>query len=344
MHAPETKVVSLSKLQESPDNHRKNFGNLSELAESIRSQGILQPPVARDTGKGLELVFGHRRYRAAKMAGLKEMPIIVREMSAQEALEARLAENVQRDDVTAVELAEGYVNLMKYGLDADSVADKVGVSRASVYNMLKLNEATDDVKKALTVGRITLVHAITIARVKSPRVQLQALADVLKLSKDGEPPTKNAVLKLVSNRYLNEGHGTVKKKREAPAKDTSKAELRARVVARLRRRVGDIVERESQFDSTALRTMALALMEEGGSAREEVLAHRKVKKSALAKVPPNQLRAMLVELAIANWAVLDGDAYSPAAKVLASSYGVDLKEIEAAVEAEDTAEGIFKKV
>jgi ParB family chromosome partitioning protein len=133
---------------------------LRDLAESIRSQGILQPLVVRPGKSGLELIAGERRWRAARLAGLAEVPVLERHATDREVLELALVENLQRENLNPLEEALGYSELQsRFELTQDEVARKVGRSRAAVANALRLLKLPDDVKDALKAGQLSVGHA-----------------------------------------------------------------------------------------------------------------------------------------------------------------------------------------
>lgn len=134
---------------------------LEELAHSVRSRGIVQPIVVRPTGNGgFEIVAGERRWRAAQMAGLHEVPVVVRECSDSEAAAVALIENIQREDLNPIEEAEGYRTLVgEFGLTHQVLADTVGRSRSSVSNTLRLLELNRDVRALVEQGELDMGHA-----------------------------------------------------------------------------------------------------------------------------------------------------------------------------------------
>ena len=134
---------------------------LEELAHSVRSRGIVQPLVVRPTGSGgFEIVAGERRWRAAQMAGLHEVPVVVRECSDSEAAAVALIENIQREDLNPIEEAEGYRTLAgEFGLTHQELADTVGRSRSSVSNTLRLLELNRDVRAMVEQGELDMGHA-----------------------------------------------------------------------------------------------------------------------------------------------------------------------------------------
>jgi ParB family chromosome partitioning protein len=133
---------------------------LEELVASIREKGVLQPVLVRPTPDGYELVAGERRFRAAEAAGLSTVPAVVRRLSDREALEAALVENIQRTDLNAIELAEGYQRLVHdFSLSQEQVAERVGKDRATVANTVRLLKLPPPVRQAVADGRLTAGHA-----------------------------------------------------------------------------------------------------------------------------------------------------------------------------------------
>jgi len=177
--------------------------SLEELAESIRQVGVLSPILVRPVGEGAyEIIAGERRYRAAKQAGLEQIPVIVRAANAQSTLEMAIIENVQRVDIGAIEAAEAYDRLIKdFGMTQEEVALKVGKSRSAVANLLRLLKLTEEARQALMNGRITEGHARALLLAKTNDQQLDWLERVLTeglnvrqteaLAKVGEKPLIN---------------------------------------------------------------------------------------------------------------------------------------------------------
>ncbi len=133
---------------------------LEELAASIREKGVLQPVLVRPTPDGYELVAGERRFRAAEAAGLLSVPAVVRKLSDREALEAALVENIQRADLNAIELAEGYQRLVNdFDLSQEQVAERVGKDRATVANTIRLLKLPPPVRQSVADGRLSAGHA-----------------------------------------------------------------------------------------------------------------------------------------------------------------------------------------
>ncbi len=141
---------------------RRHFAEdeMAALADSIRAQGIIQPLIVRKDANGYELVAGERRLRAAKMAGLNEVPVLVRDMTDAEMLEMAIVENIQREDFNPIEEADAYHRLMsEFGLTQDQAAARVGKSRSAVANFLRLRQLEDHIKQSIEAGLISMGHA-----------------------------------------------------------------------------------------------------------------------------------------------------------------------------------------
>ena len=146
--------------------------SLAELAESIREQGVLQPLIVRASSGavGYEIVAGERRWRAARLAGLATVPVIVRELTDQEALAVALIENLQREDLNPIDQAQSMSRLVaEFGMTHEQIAKALGRSRASVSNFLRLLELADDVKTAMVDGKLDMGHARALLSLDSER-------------------------------------------------------------------------------------------------------------------------------------------------------------------------------
>lgn len=177
--------VPIDQVVSSPLQPRTHFIEtpLDELVESIRQHGIIQPLIVRKVGEKLELIAGERRWRASKKIGLATVPVIVREASDRDVLEMALIENLQREDLNAIEEAAGYVRLAKeFSMKQDAIATRVGKSRASVANAMRLLELHDDVQVLVAQGRLSVGHAKAILSLKDKDTQLAAAGRVLKKS------------------------------------------------------------------------------------------------------------------------------------------------------------------
>lgn len=183
---PVEKLAPISMIVPNPLQPRSSMteDNLMELAQSIKEHGILQPLiVSHDAVTGqYTLIAGERRLRAAKIAGLDSVPVIIRNVTDTERLELALIENVQRSDLSALETAEAYRQLAdEFHLSHDEIADRVGKSRVSVTNTLRLLKLPATVQQTLSDGRITEGHARALLALTSTQAQLAVLQVILKL-------------------------------------------------------------------------------------------------------------------------------------------------------------------
>jgi ParB family chromosome partitioning protein len=163
--------IEISRIRPNPDQPRKLFDDesLDELAQSIAERGVLQPILLRPTEDGFEIVAGERRWRAAQRARLHTIPAIVREIDATTTAELALIENIQREDLNAIEEAEGYRQLIElHDHTQDGVAKLVSKSRSHVTNLLRLLNLPEMVQQSLMKGDITMGHARAVAAAPDP--------------------------------------------------------------------------------------------------------------------------------------------------------------------------------
>ena len=157
--------LSLANIQESKTNPRKTFKDIEDLAENLKKVGLLQPVTVRPVkGEKYELVCGARRFRAAKLAGLKEISTIVRELSDDQVMEIQLIENNQRKDINPQEESDGFAQMLKRGFTADQVAAKLGRDIRYVRMRLQLQHLIDVFRNLVLADRLPLSHAFEIAR------------------------------------------------------------------------------------------------------------------------------------------------------------------------------------
>jgi ParB family chromosome partitioning protein len=178
-------LVPVAKIRPCPLQPRKSFSaeSLQELADSIKEQGIVQPLIVRQVGQDYELIAGERRWRAAQMVGLPEVPVLVREADDRAVLELALIENLQRENLNAIEEAQGYAQLVsQFQLTQDQAAAKVGKSRAVVANALRLLKLPPEVQTLLRDNRLSVGHAKVILGLTAPEAQKLAAEKVLKNS------------------------------------------------------------------------------------------------------------------------------------------------------------------
>ncbi|MFN3266240.1 MAG: ParB/RepB/Spo0J family partition protein [Deinococcales bacterium] len=159
-----TNILPLEQLEPNLNQPRRHFDEaaLEELAASIREKGVLQPLLVRPKDKKYEIVAGERRYRAAKKVGLEQVPVVIRELSDLETLEIALVENLQRQDLSALEEARAYSQLLELGTTQDEVAKAVGKARSTITNSLRLLQLSKDAQLALEDGSISAGHARAI--------------------------------------------------------------------------------------------------------------------------------------------------------------------------------------
>jgi len=177
--------VPLDRIQPCPLQPRKHFSDeaLRELADSIKEQGIVQPLIVRERNGHLELIAGERRWRAARMIELDEVPVIVREADDRSVLELALIENIQREDLNPIEEAFGYAQLIEqFDLKQEEVGVKVGKSRAVVANALRLLKLPSSIQTFISDGRLSVGHAKVILGLSFEKQQQLAAERILKES------------------------------------------------------------------------------------------------------------------------------------------------------------------
>ena len=159
-----TNTLAIKLLEPNAKQPRTNFNEdaLEELTASIREKGVLQSLLVRPRGKRFEIVAGERRWRAAQRAGLETVPVVIRELTDREMLEIALIENLQREDLGALEEAKAYNQLLELGTTQDEVAKAVGKARSTISNSLRLLQLTRDAQLALEDGSISAAHARAI--------------------------------------------------------------------------------------------------------------------------------------------------------------------------------------
>lgn len=167
--------LEIGQIKPNPNQPRKEFDEvrLEELALSIKEHGIVQPILVRKAGKGYEIVAGERRWRAAQLAGLTKVPVLVREFTEAERMEIALIENLQREDLNPIEEAEAYRTLMEsFGLTQEVLAKRLGRSRSQVANTLRLLQLPDPVQEEVRAGRLSMGHAKVLGGVEDPARQV----------------------------------------------------------------------------------------------------------------------------------------------------------------------------
>ncbi len=192
-----TTLINISKVQPNKEQPRKNFNEdaLEELAESIKMHGIISPIIVQDRKTYYEIIAGERRWRAAMKAGLKEVPVIVKNYTEQEIVEISLIENIQREDLNPIEEALAYKKLLEeFNLKQDEVAEKVSKSRTAVTNSIRLLKLSKEVQEMIIDDMITTGHARALISIENPDEQYRIAQQIFdeKLSvRDVEKLVKN---------------------------------------------------------------------------------------------------------------------------------------------------------
>ena len=197
-------VVKITMVEPNRKQPRKNFDEdaLQELADSIKQFGLIQPILVQDRKDHYEIIAGERRWRAAKIAGLKEVPVIIRNYSEKEIMEISLIENIQREDLNPIEEAQAYKRLLEeFHLKQDEVAERVSKSRAAVTNSMRLLKLGEEVQQMLIDDMISTGHARALLAIENQEEQYTiaqkifdeklSVRDVEKLVKNLNKPVKN---------------------------------------------------------------------------------------------------------------------------------------------------------
>ena len=175
--------IRLKSIYANPDQPRKEFDEdkLQELAESIKTHGIIQPVTVRKTAKDkYELITGERRYRAAKMAGLKSIPAFIREADDKQVMEMALVENIQRHDLNAIEIAISYQKLVdEFELSYEELSQRVGKKRATVNNYLRLLKLPIELQSALKNSQLSMGHARALINLEEESDQIFVLNEII---------------------------------------------------------------------------------------------------------------------------------------------------------------------
>lgn len=183
VEVPKEVYLKISMIEPNQEQPRKEFNQeqLEELAESIRNYGVLQPIMVQKKGDLYEIIAGERRWRAAKMAGLKEVPVIIRDFDRQKKMEISLIENVQRSDLNPIEEAMAYRQLIEeFGLKQEEIAERVSKNRATIANSLRLLKLDPRVQELLTQGVISNGHARALLAIEDLEQQYGAAELIVK--------------------------------------------------------------------------------------------------------------------------------------------------------------------
>lgn len=196
-------MVKITMVEPNREQPRRKFDEdaLQELADSIKQFGVIQPLIVQDRKSHYEIIAGERRWRASKLAGLKEIPVIIRDYTEKEILEVSIIENIQREDLNAIEEAQAYKDLIeKFDLTQDEVAEKVSKSRPEIANSMRLLKLCPEVQQMIVDEMLSKGHARTLLAVEDPEKQLElaqrafdeklSVREVEKLVKNIDKPVK----------------------------------------------------------------------------------------------------------------------------------------------------------
>lgn len=272
---PEKKASSptflpISQIKTNPEQPRQDFSEseISELSDSIKALGVIQPILVRSRGGNYEIIAGERRFRAATRAGLQEVPVLIRDISEQEAFEIAMVENIQRQQLNPIEEAAGYQRLMdEFSLTTQEVAERVGKDRATVSNFTRLLRLPVVVQTLLKEGKISTGHAKAILTVKEPSAQIGLANKII-----AENLTVRAIEAIVSREVVLE---TKTKRSTGQSKQTSSTSQYPDLEERLRNALGTKVTVHKKrkggqielhfFSEEELDRLAQILLKNGGN-------------------------------------------------------------------------------
>lgn len=169
--------VKITQIEPNKSQPRKQFDEdaLQELADSIKQYGVLEPLIVTKKGKFYEIIAGERRWRAARLAGVKEVPVVIREYTDREIMEISLIENIQREDLNPIEEALAYESLInEYSLTQEEVAEKVSKNRSTIANSLRLLKLCDEVRQMIIEDKLTTGHARALIPIEDAKLQTEA--------------------------------------------------------------------------------------------------------------------------------------------------------------------------
>lgn len=176
------KTLKVSQIKANPDQARKAFKeeDLKSLAQSIEDHGILQPLLVRKVKDHYQIIAGERRFRAAKLAGLKEVPVLVKDLSEEDAATISLIENIQREDLNPIEEALAFQEMMKtYQLTQEDLAKALSKSRSSIANTLRLLKLEEEVQDYLREGKLSFSHGRLLLKIKDPKAQVKKAREIV---------------------------------------------------------------------------------------------------------------------------------------------------------------------
>ena len=235
-----TTTVKITMVEPNREQPRKNFDQdaLEELADSIKQYGLIQPIVVQDRKTYYEIIAGERRWRAAKIAGLKEVPVIIKNYTEQEIVEISLIENIQRENLNPIEEAMAYKRLLnEFNLKQDEVAERVSKSRTAVTNSMRLLKLCDEVQQMIIDEMITTGHARALISVEDPEQQYILAQKIF-----DEKLSVRDVEKLVKD------FGKTKKEKKEKEKDKALEVIYQEIEQKLKDKVGTKVSITSKGD------------------------------------------------------------------------------------------------
>lgn len=235
-------TLRLSEIEPKADQPRKHFRDetLAELADSIREHGLIQPIVVRESGGGFyQIIAGERRWRASKLAGLSEVPVIIMDADALKAAELAIIENIHREDLNAYEEASAYKALIdEYGLTQDEVAQKVGKARTTITNSIRILDLPDDVIELMKTGDISGGHAKALLGLKNPEAIVPLAEDILVHSLSVR--AVESIVKKLNKEF---------EKAQAPKEDKNEEEIVVDYVKDLEQKVMAILGKQVKINS-----------------------------------------------------------------------------------------------
>lgn len=213
-----TNLVDINLIYANEGQPRKHFDNekIQELANSISNHGMLQPIIVKKDNSGkYKIVAGERRYRAAKMAQLREIPVIIKDFNEKELFEVALIENIQRDELSAIEEAEGYQKLVSnYGYTQSEIATVIGKSRSHIANLLRLNQLPESVKNMVNDGTLSMGHARCLIglsnaeeiaqRIITNDLSVRKTEELVSGNKNNDSPSKTRKSRKTENSYTEQ--------------------------------------------------------------------------------------------------------------------------------------------
>lgn len=200
----ETGIIELriNEIEPNAGQPRKYFDDekLVQLSDSIKQHGIIQPIIVKKDNNRYIIIAGERRWRAAKLAGLSKVPVLIKEFTNRQVMEVALIENLQREDLNPIEEADAFLHLMnEYDMTQEQIAETIGRSRPAIANSLRLLGLSEDVKKYIVSGDLTSGHARTLVIIQDPEIQLKAAEYIIK-NKLSVRETENYIKKLFQNK------------------------------------------------------------------------------------------------------------------------------------------------